>query len=162
MWRQAIDARTSCLLPCDRMSFKPFRLVEDVGEIVFPDLALVVRDLRARAANGSDVDNTLTAIALVLPRLPKIKRVRELFNYPVESFGGEVRRKAPQRILSTVVYYYVGTNTKHLCSQVGGYIGMFLGLSIWGIYCIAKDVAVMLHGRFAGGGRGRRLTPQKL
>ncbi len=37
--------------------------------------------------------------------------------------------------------------------QVGGYIGMFLGLSLWGIVEVAKDAAGFLSGKFASGGK---------
>ena len=29
--------------------------------------------------------------------------------------------------------------------QVGGYVGMFLGLSVWGVVSIVKDLALMLR-----------------
>ncbi len=77
------------------MSYRTFTLVEDVGEIVFPDLALMVRQMRMAAAaavnaSADDVNTSLTAMAFSLPRLPKMRRVREVPNYPPESFGGEV------------------------------------------------------------------------
>ncbi len=64
------------------MSFRAYRLVEDLGEIVFPDLAMVRRNL--------GLDGETTAMGFSVPRLRKTRRIRELLNYPPESFGGEV------------------------------------------------------------------------
>ena len=67
------------------MNFRTFNLVEDETKFVFPELVMP-----SPQDNSTAPAPLLTALAFSIPRLPKMKRVKEVLNYPVGSFGGEV------------------------------------------------------------------------
>ncbi len=112
---------THCLLPCNRNFVRVFEVARAPITAMFPSTrdprcvcyAVVCHGVFLSSAEREYFNDLSSRVMITFPTAGPLPRRREVLSYPFSSFVGEA----------------------------GGYLGLFLGFSLWGFFDVLNDAA---------------------